>query len=328
MVGQVAAALVVALLVVSPAAKPIPHRVVRASYIVSIGSPSNRVRSGTVWLQSYSWNGGDKFKIGTIVDGATTISLSDALSPTLINPLDGSHDNWVILFQIGSSLWYETPTLNHHTLFSNFASAVNSLGKAKTSGRTTALVLRAPSKRTITFRNLDGTPVARSTVGVALHVSDDDHCGVEQGPSIGDYRTDPNGRLTLTYPPQPLALAIGHFEPNVPGWWYELIVVGSEKSITVRRNFRFPAWSTWQVTVKQPDGKPVPGALVSSYFNAGCGQAGGAEAKTDSSGHASLRVAPALTGWVDVSLDGRHHQLTGHERALLEKTGHVEVRLP
>ncbi|MDQ6768178.1 MAG: hypothetical protein M3Z41_10255 [Candidatus Eremiobacteraeota bacterium] len=328
MVVQVAAVLSLALLMASPAAKPIPHKMVRVSYTVSIGSPSNRVRSGTVWLQSYSWNGGDKFKIGTIVDGTTTISLSDALSPTLINPLDGNHDNWVVLLQIGSSLWYETQTLNHHTLFSNFVAAVNSLGKAKTSGRTTELVLPAPSKRTITFLNLDGMPVARSTVGVSLHVSDADHCGVEQGPSIGDYRTDPNGRLTITYPPQPLALAIGHFEPKQPGWWYELIVVGSEKSISVRRNFRFPPWSRWQVTVMRPDGRPVAGALVSSYFNAGCGQAGGAEAKTDSSGRASLRVAPALTGWVDVSLDGKHHQLTGHERALLERSGFVEVRLP
>jgi hypothetical protein len=325
-VGQIVITLALALAVASSASiTPAHHRAVSAHYIISIGNSSNRVRSGTIWLQSY-WTGGERPKIGTITDGKTTISFSDALSPALIKPGDSYHDNWVMLIQIGAALWYETPGLSHRTLFTQFAPALASLGKATTSERAITLVLNAPSKRTITFLYLDGTPVARSNVGVALHVNNDNHCGVELGPSIGNYRTDSNGRLTFTYSAQPLALSIGHFEPGVQGWWYELITVGPQRSIVVRRNFRFPAWVTWHVTVRRTNGEPVSGALVSSYFNVGCGGPG-AEANTDRNGQASLRVAPPLTGWVDVSSNKSHHQLTDRERALLEKTGHVQVTL-
>jgi len=304
-------------------------RSVNATLTIAVGDKSNHVRAGDIWLQSYSWNGGERFRVGSIVDGRAKISLNDSLSSALVHPSDPNHDNWVIIFYVGpESLSYTTKTLNHQTLFSDFTAALESVGKLLTSsgGRADVLVLPAPEKRTITFINLNGAPVIRERVDLFLHVSNGDHCGVEQGPLIGEYTTDSRGKLAQRLPPESLTLEIGHFEPDRPRWWQFWIVVGPQKTITLRRNFRYPPERNWNVIVKLRDGSPVTDALVSSYYDAGCGGPG-PSASTNARGEAVLRLAPRITGWVAVSIGHKTQQLTIAQRATLEKTGKVTLVL-
>jgi len=303
-----------------------PDRSINANYIVSVGSPTQRVQHGTVWLKSYSWNGGEQFQIGTIADGKTHIAFNDRLSPYLKRPPDAQHDNWIVLFHVAPTLWYSTARLDHSSVFSDFRGAVSALGTMSASGAWTTLTLPAPTKRIITLVNLDGTPVAQTTIDVALHVSNADHCAAEQGPELGTYVTDSQGRLVLTLPAQPLMLRIGYFDPD--GWWWPNgLGVGPGQSIVVRRDFRYPPPATWHLRVRRQDGAPASNATVFWFVHVDrCG--GPPDTQTDGDGKTTLSVTPRLTGSVTITYEGKNYTLSGAQRTALEKNRDLDVTLP
>jgi hypothetical protein len=79
-------------------------------YVISIGTPSERVASGTVWLYSYSWYGLQKIQLGTIKNGIAQLLLDAGKLKNELDPHPNT-DGYVVAIQIGNYQWYRSPDI-------------------------------------------------------------------------------------------------------------------------------------------------------------------------------------------------------------------------
>src|SRR5689334_21738057 len=82
----------------------------REKYIISIGTPSEKVASGTVWLYSYSQYGLQKVQLGTIKNGIAPLLLDPGKLKGELDPHPNT-DGYVVAVQIGDHEWYRSPDI-------------------------------------------------------------------------------------------------------------------------------------------------------------------------------------------------------------------------
>src|ERR1022692_889827 len=216
-------------------ASPHPQQAIGLHFRTFQGSTAHSVKTATIWLISYSWNGGNTKQIGAVENGEANVQIHASDLTWSLQPPDSYHDNYLVGIKLPGDQWYITRTLNHTTLFSNISSALNEIGGGRENdvvrGR---LVLPAPVVRRVLFLDLRGRPVAHFRVGISLHVSDMDHCGWEQGPWIGGYVTDTKGAVSFRYPPSPLTVWAPWLQGKSESWGFFFTPIGTRSTLTVR----------------------------------------------------------------------------------------------
>ena len=70
----------------------------------SIGTSSERISSGEVWLYSYSWYGLQKIQLAAIENGLALMSLDAAKLKRQLDP-NPTTDGYVVVLQIGEHGW-------------------------------------------------------------------------------------------------------------------------------------------------------------------------------------------------------------------------------
>ena len=168
--------------------------------MISIGTPSEEVSSGTIWLYSYSWYGLQKIQLAAIENGRASVPLDAARLKRELDPHPNT-DGYVVVLQIGEHLWYRTPDIPPDVLWRDLSSAVNSLGRAMASSAgETQLILTPPAKRHITLLYPDGKPAANADITTSVYLWDTNHCGVHEGLPLGTFRTDKTGTFEVRAP--------------------------------------------------------------------------------------------------------------------------------
>ena len=299
-------------------------------YRVYVGSTAAQVDTGTVWLFMYSWNGSEQAAVGLISNGAVHIHF-DHHSMYLLDEAhraDGNHDDhYKFLIELPDQQWYVTRTIKYRELFRRWRQAIDGLGRTRVApDGTTILLLPAPSMRTITLLRANGSPAANMSVDLALHISDANHCGVEEGPSLGRYKTDRSGTFTIVEPPSLLYLGAPYVRGVESHWVQFDTIIASQRHVTVRRAWGLPPRASWRVALRGLDGFPIAGADVSGYEEIGCG--GAFEFLTDRAGVARTRFIPQVLGWVSVTATGGSRFLTDEERARVARTGELKLDWP
>jgi hypothetical protein len=169
-------------------------------YIISIGSSSEKVASGTIWLYSYSWYGLQKVQLATIKNGVAPVLLDAGKLKRELDP-NPNTDGYVVAVQISEHEWYRSPDIMPDLLWSNLSSAVNSLGRAITSSTgEIQLILPPPTKRHITLLYSNGQAAANANIDLSIYLWDSNHCGFHRGLPLGTFHTDKTGTIELSAP--------------------------------------------------------------------------------------------------------------------------------
>lgn len=118
------------LIVISAVSAP-SESAFQREYTISMGTPSEKVPSGSVWLYSFSWYGLLKVQLGSIHNGSAlllfdTEKLKRALDP---NP---ETEAFVVVIQLSENEWLRSSDTSRDTIWSTLPSVVNSLGRATT----------------------------------------------------------------------------------------------------------------------------------------------------------------------------------------------------
>jgi hypothetical protein len=210
---------------------------------VYVGDETRPVNTGVVWLLRYSWYGPVRVQIGAILEGRATIAFDSSVLPRLTQ-YDARHDDhYVIAFELPDAQWYISRPVNGKRFFSDLPGAIETIGAVADGARGSppALGLAQSDARTITLKNDDGTPAKNVNVPVSFHVSNQDHCGTEQGPELGTFETNQTGVITLHAPPEPLFIGVDYYS-SVGGRFRREsgIVVGANRDITILRTWHIP----------------------------------------------------------------------------------------
>ncbi len=296
-----------------------PQQAIDLHFRIFQGSTAQSVKSATIWLISYSWNGGDTRQVGAVEDGEANVHIRASDLTWSLQPPDSYHDNYLIGIKLPGDQWYITRTLNHNTLFSNISSALTEIGGERENDVVRdGLVLPARVIRRVQFLDLRGRPVARFRVGINLHVSDMDHCGWEQGPWIGWYVTDTKGAISFRYPPSPLTVWAPWLQGKSESWGNLWTPIGTRSTLTLRNNWGWP-WTEWRLKVADATGKPMRGARVRAYSGVGCGDV--EEAVVDNNGTARVRVVPSTVRWIEIDAGKSKRSLTPGQIRELTRSG-------
>jgi hypothetical protein len=97
-------------------------------YLISIGTESEKLTSGTLWLYSYSWYGLQQFKLATIQNGIAVVPLDPDRLKREVDPHPNT-DAYVLVIQVGEHLWYRTPDISPDHFWTDLPGAIRSLGK-------------------------------------------------------------------------------------------------------------------------------------------------------------------------------------------------------
>src|SRR3954451_11745027 len=138
-------------------------------YVVSVGTPSDKLASGTLWLYSYSWYGLQKYKLAGIQNGLAVVPLDvDRLKRKADPHPDTSA--YVVVIQVGEHLWFRTPDIAPDRFWTDLQGAIRSLGSStELPIGETQLVLAAPVKRHVTVLYPDGRPKANFDLNVSIY---------------------------------------------------------------------------------------------------------------------------------------------------------------
>ncbi len=316
-------------------------------YIIAIGTPSETVSSGTIWLYSFSWYGLQKIQLGAIKNGLATLPMDIAQLKRNLNP-NPNTDGYVVVLQIGEHLWYRTPNILPNAIWNSLPSAVNSLGRASPSSTGEVQLLLPPLvKRRITLIYPDGHPAVNAEVTPSIYLWDMNHCGFHMGLPLGTFRTDKTGTIELSAPLVALYLdGIFYYEEagtGLAGKAYSDNIglkTGAEKNVVLKEQWEFTdddyLFDDVQVQVVTADGQPRKDVDV--YGNWRTNTCGGADriGRTDSKGVAQIRVDPSFTGLElmvggpysagDPQADGKSRDLTDDELRELFAKEKVTIR--
>jgi len=269
-------------------------------YVILIGTESDKLASGTLWLYSYSWYGLQNYNLATIQNGLATVPLDTDRLKREVDPHPNT-DAYVLVIRIGEHLWYRTPDISPDLFWTDLPGAIRSLGKATAlPTRETQLILPSPTKRHITLLYPDGRPKANTDLTVSVYVSEQNHCGLHEGLPVGTFRTDKNGTIEVLAQLIPLYLGIAYYQnlgAGPAGVAYSANVgmkIGSEETVVAKEE-----WEVTSVTVElkvlTPSGRPRRG--VDIYGNWSTNTCGGHDriAQTDSKGVARIDLDPTFT---------------------------------
>lgn len=275
-------------------------------YTVSIGSLSDRVSSGSIWLYSYSWYALQKIKLGEIKNGRVDLPLDTEKLRRELDPHPNT-DGYVVVLQTGEHTWYRTRDILPGDLWSNLPLAVNSLGRATTlPNGSTQLILQSLSKRRITLLYPGGKAAVNARISISIFLWNTNHCAFHEGLPLGTFNTDKTGAIEVLAPLLPLYLDINYYEKvgaGPAGAAYSNnfgLKTGPEKILVLKKR--------WQLTdddnlsedvglrVLTPAGQPRKGVDV--YGNWQTNTCGGHDriGQTDSKGVAEISVDPSFTG--------------------------------
>lgn len=168
-------------------------------YFISVGAPSPKISSGTIWLYDYSWYGLHKIQWATIKDGYALVSLDAGKLEREVNPHPNT-DGYVVVLQLGEHFWYRTPEILPDRFWNDLPSALNSLGQAISLPGKTQLILSPLVKRRITLLYLDGHAAVDAKVTLSIYLWDRNHCGFHDGLPLGTFRTDKTGTIEVLAP--------------------------------------------------------------------------------------------------------------------------------
>jgi len=274
----------------------------QSKYVISVGRPSEKLRSGTLWLYSYSWYGLQQYKLATIENGLAVLSLD---IDRLKREADAHPDTsaYLLVIQAGEHPWFRTPDIQPDVFWTDLQGAVRLLGTTtELATGETELVLPAPVRRRLTFLNPDGRPKANLDLTVSIYVWDQNHCGVHEGLPVGKFRTDSKGTVEFLAPLVPLYLdGLQYFEeagdgPAGPAYSGNIgMKIAADETVVVQMAWQVPEF-TAQLQVLTRSGRPRP--HVDIYGNWNTNTCGGSDrmAETDVRGIVRLDLGATFTG--------------------------------
>ncbi len=275
-------------------------------YTISIGTSSEKVSSGTIWLYSYSWYGLQKIQMSTVANGLALVPLDTGKLRRELDPHPNT-DGYVVVLQIGEHLWYRTPNIPPDTLWSDLSSAVNSLGLATAqSAGETQLILTPPTRRHVTLLYPDGHAAANADITASIYVWDMNHCGFHEGLPLGTFRTDRTGTFEVLTPLVALYLdGISWFEKagtGPAGLAYSAntgLKTGSEANLILKEKWQFTPddylFDDVEVLVLTASGQPRKDVDVFGNWETNTCGGLGTIGRTDEKGIARIRVDPSFT---------------------------------
>jgi hypothetical protein len=269
--------------------------------VICVGTESEKLSSGTLWLYSYSWYGLQQFRFATIQNGLAVVPLDADRLKREVDP-HPSTDGYVLVIQAGEHLWYRTPDISPDQFWDDLRGAMRSLGKTTTlpTGET-QLILPLASRRQVTLLYPDGRPKVKTDVEVSLFLWNHNHCGFHEGLPLGTFRTDAKGTFEVLAQLVPLYLAGIEYYENVgtgpAGVAYSRnlgMKVGSEATVVSRERWELKGF-TVELQVLTRSGQPRPD--VNIYGNWNTNTCGGADlmAQTNAKGIARIDLDQTFT---------------------------------
>jgi hypothetical protein len=307
------------------------HRSVDLCYDVYVGDETHPVNTGVVWLLRYSWYGPVRAQIGAILEGRATIAFDSSVMPRLTHYDALWDDHYVIAFELPDAQWYISRPVNSKRFFSDLPGAIETIGTVAKGARGAppALGLARSDVRTITLLNEDGTPAKEISLSVSAHVSNQDHCGTEQGPELGSFETNQIGVMTFHAPPEPLYIGVDFYSGVAGRFSREFgIVVGTGRDIAIKRTWHIPVRDV-VLTIVDATGRPEASRVIESEVRANtCGTLVWPAATTDSRGVARFSVRPFEVDRMWVDLPGpRRRTLTAPEQERLFTSGSATIHV-
>jgi hypothetical protein len=300
-------------------------------YDVYVGDTTHPAVAGLVWLLRYSWYGLQQQRIGLIRDGSATIAFQSDIMPNLERPNKSADDHYVAAFELSGAQWYLSRPIDPNHFFSDLPAAIETIGSTLDGGpgAPRSIGLAQSDMRIITLLNEDGTSVRSYSVGVAVHISNQNHCGMEEGPSLGNRVTDSGGTFFVQSPPIPLTLDLEYFTTR--GGQYYLrrgLVVGTARDMVIRRTWNLP-YRAVKLKVVEAAGTPVRGLEVEAQYRAeNCGAVLSRPGTTDINGVASLSIQQLAIEEIWMKLpSGARRTLTALEQHLLFSRGSLTIRI-
>jgi hypothetical protein len=281
-------------------------------YVISIGPDAEKVKSGVIWLYSFSYYGLQKLQLTTIEDGLALVPLDGERLKRELDPHPNT-DGYVVALQIGPyddnlhDLWYRTLNIAPDVFWTDLSGAVNSLGQAHASpAGETEVVLPNPTHRHITLLYLDGRPAANADVTVSIYLWNKNHCAVHMGLPLGTFRTDKRGTIEVRAPLVALYLDDIFYYENVgtgpAGVAYSNntgLKLSTEKEIVLKEGWQLidddSLLDEFELRVLTATGRPRSG--VNIYGNWSTNTCGGGDriGQTDSKGIARIDLDPSFT---------------------------------
>lgn len=270
------------------------HSLQQKRYVVSVGTPSDKLVSGTFWLYSYSWYGLKKYKLAAIQNGFAVVPLDIDRLRREADPHPNT-SGYVVVIQAGEHLWFRSPDIAPDKFWTDLQGAIRLIGSS-TDLRTgeTQLVLAAPVKRHVTVLYPDGRPKANFDLNVSIYLWDENHCGFHDGLPIGKFRTDARGTVEVLAPLVPLYLDGLEYYASIgtglAGPAYSSNVgmkVPADEAVVIKVVWEVPTFAV-QLRVLTQTGRPRPGADV--YGSWSTNTCGGSDriARTNSTGTVRL----------------------------------------
>ena len=275
-------------------------------YTISIGTSSEKISSGTIWLYSYSWYGLQKIQLAAVGNGLALVPLDTGKLKRDLDPHPNT-DGYVVVLQIGEHLWYRTPNLSPGVLWSDLSSAVNSLGRAiASSTRDTQLILPPPTKRHVTLLYPDGHAAANANITASIYLWDTNHCGFHEGLPLGTFRTDNTGTFEVLAPLVALYLdGISYFEEvgtGPAGVAYSAntgLKTGPEENLVLKEKWQFTEgdrlFDDVELRILTAAGRPRKDVDVWGNWQSNTCGGGDRMGRTDSNGVANIRLDPSFT---------------------------------
>ncbi|MGD1072563.1 MAG: hypothetical protein ABSB15_20755 [Bryobacteraceae bacterium] len=274
-------------------------------YLVSIGTASATVSSGTIWLYSYSWYGLQKIKLAAIENGRALVPLDTGKLRRDLDPHPNT-DAYVLAVQIGENQWYRTPDISPAAIWADLPGFLNSLGEATAISTGTRLILPPPTRRRITMLYPDGRPAAQADISVSVYLYDENHCGFHIGLPLGIFRADERGTFEVPAPLVPLYLdGIIYYEdagagPAGAAYSYNVgLKTGPEQMLILKKawelNEQDYLLDDFELRVLTARGAPRPDVAIDESIRTNtCGGGQGEGGRTDASGAAHLELTPQV----------------------------------
>ena len=274
----------------------------QGKYVISVGTPSEKLGSGTLWLYSYSWYGLQLYKLADIQNGLAVVPLDIDRLKREADP----HPNtsaYVVVIQAGEHLWFRTPDIPPDRFWTDLPGAVHLLGSTQElpTGET-QLVLPAPARRHVTLLYTDGRPKPNLDLTLSIYLYDENHCGFHEGLPLGNFRTDAKGTIEILAPLLPLHIdglryfVYGGTGPAGPAYSRNLgMKIPADQTVVIKVAWEVPQF-TVQLQLLTPAGQPRPDVNV--YGNWSTNICGGADrlARTDARGIVELDLDATFTG--------------------------------
>ena len=285
-------------LLIRPASAAPPSQ---QKYVISIGTASERLASGTLWLYSYSWYGLQHYKLAVIQNGLAVVPLDDDRLKQEVDPHPNT-SGYVIAIQASEHLWYRSPDIPSNDFWTDLPRAIRSLGNStQLPTGETQLVLPAPAVRHITLLYPDGRPKTNTDLAVSIYLWDWNHCGVHAGLPLGNFRTDAKGAIEVLAPMVPLYLDgleyYAYAGAGPAGAAYSSNIgmkIRADDPVVIKVAWDLPDFSV-KMQVLTASGRPQPGVDVWGTWNSNT--CGGADriARTDAQGIVGLDLDATFT---------------------------------